>query len=90
MSRTCWNCQHIAEGPIHFKTVCEKCLAYLHCCMGCQYYSIGKPNHCLVPGTDPVRERDQGNYCDEFKVKEKGDRPKGPSLDDVSKRLFGE
>lgn len=45
------------------------CDCDLHVCKNCRYYSPGKPNDCLVPGTDTIRNREQSNLCEEFKPK---------------------
>jgi hypothetical protein len=47
----------------------------------------GKPNDCLIPGTDPISDRSAANYCDEFVAS--GQPPKqGPRPEDVAKKLF--
>ncbi|MCB1111666.1 MAG: hypothetical protein H7A37_03795 [Chlamydiales bacterium] len=89
----CWHCGKPLEpfdfGKVPFKEVCPHCDSWLHCCKNCVYYKPGMPNDCQVPGTDPVTDREKFNYCEEYKLL--GQAPKkGPSIDDVSKRLFGE
>lgn len=54
---------------IGFRAVCIHCDCDLHVCKNCRYYSVGKPNDCLVPGTDSIRDREQSNLCEEFKPK---------------------
>ncbi len=90
MIKSCWNCQKKIKESVKFKSVCEHCLAYLHCCLGCQYYQIGKPNNCLIPGTDLVRDREINNYCEDFKVLEGVQKINRPSVDEISKKLFGD
>lgn len=53
-------------GKLSFRAVCEKCLAYLHCCKNCRYYKPGLPSDCRVPNTDPIRDREGCNFCEEF------------------------
>lgn len=54
---------------IAFRAVCPHCGVDLHTCTNCRYYAPGKPNDCIVPGTDPIRDREASNLCEEFKVK---------------------
>ncbi|MCH9634278.1 MAG: hypothetical protein S4CHLAM7_10240 [Chlamydiae bacterium] len=90
MANSCWKCQKEVDAVIHFKTTCSHCFSYLHCCRGCQFYIPGKPNDCYIPGTDPIRDREENNYCEEFKPLNQKKGKSGPSIEDVSKRLFGD
>jgi hypothetical protein len=66
----CWNCKQAVEinplAKLGFRAVCESCNSYLHCCNGCKFYQEGRPNDCMIPGTDPIRDRSASNFCDEF------------------------
>ncbi len=48
----------------------------------------GKPNECYIPGTETIRDREANNYCDDFKPVTHQKIDQGPSIEDVSKRLF--
>ncbi len=89
----CWNCNRAFEvhggEKIAFRATCDHCAAYLHVCVACQYYRPGKPNDCLVPGTDRVADREYFNYCEEFKPGREPDKPK-LSIDDARRMLFGD
>ncbi|HSX38621.1 MAG TPA: hypothetical protein VLE95_07315 [Chlamydiales bacterium] len=66
----CWKClKPISEIPIRigFRAACPHCSSDLHVCKNCRYYSLGKPNDCLVPGTEPIRDREAANFCEEYK-----------------------
>lgn len=52
-------------------------------------YKPGMPNDCLIPGTDPIADREAGNYCEEFVVNGIGPA-ESKNLSEVSYRLFGE
>jgi hypothetical protein len=68
----CWKCKKLISEltvKIAFRALCPHCGVDLHTCTNCRYYAPGKPNDCLVPGTDSVRDREAANYCEEFKVK---------------------
>lgn len=88
----CWNCSallDLPEGKIHFRTTCDKCHTWLHCCRNCINYRPGLPNDCKIPGTDPIADRTAANFCDEFVAL--GKAPQSTAdLKSVSERLFGE
>ena len=90
----CWKCQKDLEDPpsprLPFRATCDHCSAWLHCCVNCRHYQPGLPNDCQIPGTEQIADREACNFCDEFSLAEKTDSPQASSLDDVSKKLFGE
>lgn len=85
----CWKCRKkISEAPIKigFRAVCVHCEADLHVCKNCRYYSVGKPNDCLVPGTEPIRDREMFNFCEEFRPKVDAEPP---ASDEKARRILG-
>ena len=87
----CWKCGNALEDiltPLPFRATCADCTSWLHCCVNCKHYAPGKPNDCNVPGTDPIRDREGCNFCEEFTLLglHKGKKP--ANLDDISKQLF--
>ena len=89
----CWRCGESYEtsvnGKVAFRMTCEKCHACLHSCVNCKNYQPGLPNDCRVPGTDPVRDREGINFCEEFVSKgHKLGSGQGKSVSDVGKSLF--
>ncbi len=64
----CWKCgtELDYEKRIPFKATCDKCNAWLHVCKSCKHYCPGKPNDCLVPGTEFVADREKFNLCEDF------------------------
>lgn len=72
---------------IGFRAVCIHCDVDLHVCKNCRYYSPGKPNDCIVPGTETIQDRERSNLCEEFKPKTRLEET--ASLDRAY-RLFGE
>ncbi len=82
----CWKCHHPVDGTIKFKTNCDRCGSYLHCCKGCKHYQIGKPNDCNIPNTDAISNREHLNYCEAFQPVT--DSSSKSSLSDIEKRLF--
>jgi hypothetical protein len=61
----CRKCGAEHEGSVGFKAVCEACGAWLHCCLQCRLYNP-RSDRCTSSTTDPVRDRDGMNYCEEF------------------------
>lgn len=90
MTDTCWKCGASVEEKVQFRSICEHCFAYLHCCKGCSNYCVGKPNDCLIPATDPISDREKNNYCEDFKILKGSNNTKKTSVDEVSKKLFKE
>lgn len=80
----CWKCQGETPDPIRFRSTCPHCEIDLHCCVNCRYYSPGKPNDCIVPGTEYVRDREAANFCEDFKVK----LPQGKMETEDKKKKF--
>lgn len=84
----CWHCNkpiELVSGKIGFRASCIHCNSDLHVCKNCRYYSVGKPNDCLVPGTEPIRDREASNLCEEFKSR----IPQSQALS-PSKNILGE
>jgi len=73
-------------GKIDFRAACEKCFADLHCCKNCKFYFPGKPNDCLVPGTDFIADREKNNYCEEFSL-QAAKKHNASKKDDAIKRF---
>lgn len=89
----CWRCGEKFEAyensKIPFRMTCEKCHACLHSCVNCKNYYPGLPNDCKIPNTDPIRDRDASNFCEEFVLKgQKQSTENKKSISDVSKSLF--
>ena len=86
----CWKClREIDVGrKVSFRAACLHCQADLHVCKNCRFYCPGKPNDCLVPGTEYVRDREAANFCEEFAIKTPD---QGPTEDPMkkAKKLFG-
>ncbi len=76
----CWKCEKsLGEAlKVSFRATCPTCGVDLHTCKGCRYYSPGKPNDCLIPGTEFIRDREAANFCEDFKINTtKQDKTKG-------------
>ena len=72
MSISCWKCQKLVSEvkiKISFRAECPHCGVDLHTCTNCRYYSPGKPNDCLIPGTEWIKDREVMNFCEDFSAK---------------------
>jgi len=86
----CWKCKkNIDLEKTHFKSYCEHCDAWLHCCLNCQHHSPGKPNKCFIPDSEIVKDRQKFNFCDDFVLKI-NDSEKYTSPSEAASKLFGE
>lgn len=61
----------INSGPgqtikVGFRESCQKCLADLHCCKNCQFYSTNSYNECSEPSAERVVDKEKFNRCDYF------------------------
>ncbi len=86
----CWKCQKaIFDAPslkIGFRAECPHCGADLHTCTNCKYYAPGKPNDCLIPGTEWIKDREARNFCEDFSIK--APSPHGNEFRERSKDNF--
>lgn len=92
MAMNCWHCGrelHLPDGKVFFRTLCDACGRWQHACANCKYYKRGQPNDCLVPGTDPISDRETANFCDEFFSVGVQKLKRGANTSDVEQRLFG-
>jgi hypothetical protein len=72
MSISCWKCRKLVSevnNKISFRAQCPHCGVDLHTCTNCRYYSPGKPNDCLIPGTEWIKDREAMNFCEDFSAK---------------------
>lgn len=65
----CWKCcKELSVEKVSFRLECPFCGTDQHTCKNCRFYEVGKPNDCKVPGTDPIRDREARNFCEEYKT----------------------
>ena len=86
----CWHCDKPIETiseKIGFRASCIHCSSDLHVCKNCRYHVLGKPNNCMVPGTDPIQDPEKGNFCEEFRLLLAQDKPASPP---PKKTILGE
>ncbi len=71
--KRCHKCGHEWKAEVRnpgVKETCEKCVAYLHCCLNCRYYDPTKHNQCHIGTTEWVADKEGANFCDEFEFKD--------------------
>ena len=83
--KKCYKCKSKWNGINQPKTreTCSKCGADLHCCFNCSLYDEKRPYECMEPNTDPVRDKERYNYCEEFEFK--SGNPEKPAEDSSQK-----
>ncbi len=94
--RACHFCGHaVAEDlPLGRSTACPQCQRDLKICLNCQFYAPGAHWDCRETISEPVREKDRGNFCDFFRFKSTpdpvGDASAPARSKETLRRLFGD
>ncbi len=75
---------------VGFKATCLGCGRYLHSCVQCTLWD-GVAERCRSLTTEPVRDRESCNFCEEYRPGRGDDRDHGGSQGDSSEfeALFG-
>lgn len=85
----CWSCgKDVDLERVSFRSICDHCNAYLHCCVNCCYYQVGLANDCKIPGTERVVDREKNNFCEEFSCSNGLRKPKDSSSSKKFDDLF--
>jgi len=50
--------------------MCPRCDSFLHCCKNCSLYDETANQKCKSPTVENVREKDRGNFCEEFRFRD--------------------
>ncbi len=61
----CWKCGRDNPGESGFSAACEKCLTWLHTCLGCALYNPDS-RRCRSHTTEYTGSPEEKNYCEEF------------------------
>jgi hypothetical protein len=56
----------VFERRVGRASECSGCSSPLHCCLNCRFHDPSAHNECREVGTEPVRDRAAGNFCDSF------------------------
>ncbi|MBM4018381.1 MAG: hypothetical protein FJ288_08670 [Planctomycetes bacterium] len=67
MKRRCLKCgaEWEIKGPIAVREECPECAAYVHTCTNCAHFD-SRTRACRLPNTDPARDWNDMNFCEEF------------------------
>jgi len=67
MKRRCIKCGTDWEikGPVAFREECPECAAFVHTCANCLNYD-GRNRVCHLPTTEPIRDANEMNFCEEY------------------------
>ena len=64
----CYRCGSALDETValKFKSICDSCNAWTHCCSNCFLFDEIAHNNCRSPSTDWVGDAAKFNYCAEF------------------------
>lgn len=57
-----------AQPPIGRSLECPSCNAPVRCCKNCAHYAPGAHWDCRESISDPVHDKERGNFCDWFRL----------------------
>ena len=79
--KTCYQCQRevLIKDRVGRRDTCLGCGADLRCCLNCVFYDTRYANACREPQTDPVLDKEAGNFCDFFAFAERQGQPSSSS-----------
>jgi len=85
--KACHRCgTEIVLDRVGVRDICERCRAYLHCCRNCDFFEVGAHNDCREPNSEVVADKEEGNFCEYFRLGcAPRAKPAGPS--DARSRL---
>lgn len=69
---------------------CDHCGAYLHCCKNCENYDPSRHNQCKIPEADFIRDREEANFCNHFKMLDRDEAPEADDSVDKAKAALNE
>ena len=70
----CHHCgaEWTAEDRPGYNATCLACDAYIYVCLNCRFCDRNLSTGCQLTTSEPVRQKDRPNFCDDFKF---ADRP---------------
>lgn len=96
--RVCYFCGHAFDDNVEIfrSTVCPGCDNDVKICKNCTFYSPESHWECRETIPEPVREKEQANFCSFFQFKESsGNEKQGKNTEreeakDAFNKLFGD
>ena len=95
--KRCYSCGTEWKGEPRpgFRAPCPRCEAYIRVCVNCEYFDRSLVSGCRLTTTEPVREKEKPNFCEEFQFVERsaadsapGGTKKAESARDKFDKLF--
>ncbi|MBN95614.1 MAG: hypothetical protein CL928_16360 [Deltaproteobacteria bacterium] len=87
---------HQCEAEVRFERrvgrahECSACSSPLHCCLNCRFHEPTAHNECREVGTELVRDRAAGNFCDAFEFRQGVAQSGGSSeVEEAREKLAG-
>ena len=73
----CWNCGEPTGiiDKVSRADACVKCLADLRCCRGCRHFDPTRRFQCKEPIETNIVNKEKGNFCDFFQMRNVMKRP---------------
>ncbi len=71
-----------------FNETCEVCQAWWRACRNCRHYNPKVSDHCEEPKTDPPRDPEGKNFCEQFAFVDRDAPPGDDTPEDDAKDRF--
>ncbi len=87
----CWSCgAALAALDYGRETRCPGCGRATRCCRNCRWFDISASEQCREPMAEPVKEKQQANFCDWFEPGRPvaDDQPGAEALRKAAEDLF--
>lgn len=87
----CYFCGAELEGPIYRSSECPSCGKDVKICLNCDFYSEASHWECRESIREAVRDKENSNYCDFFRLaKKKSAKKENDDAVDAFNKLFGD
>ncbi|MEK6607679.1 MAG: hypothetical protein AABZ30_08470 [Myxococcota bacterium] len=75
MAHYCWKCRNELVFEVQYgvkvgrQETCPHCHSDMHCCKNCELYDPALHNQCKDSQAPFIRDREAGNFCSLFSIK---------------------
>jgi hypothetical protein len=95
MTKQCYQCgwEWKIGGQPGRSESCPECRSDLRVCLNCESYDSRSAHQCRDRRSEPVMEKERGNFCEYFEMTRKGTTEGKTKASDASerlKKLFGD
>lgn len=89
----CWSCRRgLTLADYGRETSCVGCGKDTRACRNCRFFAPGRPNDCIEPMAEPVKDKQRANFCEYFEPAAEPlagpDRQADASLREAAEALF--